>query len=85
MNETDSALKIRLRLLVGTQVTIKATIYTVIEVLDNPLEIVLETAQLGTQADAHGNARRQVKQTTSIIIKNSDGQIHEDFASLNLL
>jgi hypothetical protein len=45
----------------------------------------METAQLGTQADVHGNARRQVKQTISITVKNCDDQIHEDFAALKLL
>lgn len=85
MNEPGSALKIRLRLLVGTQITLSASIYTIIEVLENPLAIILETAQLGTQADVYGNARRQVKQTISIPVMDSDDQIHDDFAALKLL
>lgn len=82
MNEPNAELKIRLRLLVGNQITLRATTYTIIEVLENPLAIVLKAAQLCTQADAHGNARRHVKQTIAIPVLDNDGKLHEDFVAL---
>lgn len=58
---------------------------TVIEVLEDRLELILEAdiPSLGIQTDAYGNARREMRALYYVPILNEDGnELHPSFLSL---
>jgi len=78
----------QLRALIGICVSFRGKNYTVIEILDHPLGIVVQAiddANTPIQPDLHGHARRRGKETLLIQVMNNDGtSVHEDFLQLQL-
>ena len=78
----------QLRGMIGLRILYSGTTYTVIEVLeDNPC-IVVQADQPDShiQADAYGNARRQVRDTLTIpVFSNDKTELHVNFLRIDLL
>ena len=77
----------QLRALIGICVSFHGKKYTVVEILDHPLSIVVQAVDANTliQADLHGHARRRGKETVVIQVISNDGiSVHEDFLRLQL-
>lgn len=78
----------QLRGMIGLRVSFLGRVYTVIEVLEIPPAIVLEsTAENAViQPDAHGYARRHVAETITVpVLAQNRKELHPDFLAIDLL
>jgi hypothetical protein len=74
-----------LRHYLGRSVTYQGSVYEIIEVLDEPLALVLQDAEQHTtiQADQHGEAHRRVPQTRTVPIP-IDEKDHYDLSEVGI-
>lgn len=78
----------QLRGMLGARLRYHGLIYTVIEVLDDRFELILEadlpTAQI--QTDAYGNARREMRELVTLPVLSADrGGLHPEFLDITFL
>ena len=78
----------QLRGLLGARLRYHGLIYTVIEILDDRFELILEadlpTAQI--QTDAYGNARREMRALVTIPVLSADHSgLHPEFLAIAFL
>ena len=75
----------QLRQMLGARLRYRGRRYTVIEVLDDQFELVLE-ADLPTshiQTDVHGNARREIRELLTVSALNADrSELHPEFLEI---
>jgi hypothetical protein len=77
-----------LRALIGSRLSLRGEIFTVVEILDHPLAIVAQADDLDStiQADLHGHARRRTKDTMLIPVIGGDGHaLHDEFLEMRRL
>lgn len=78
----------QLRGMIGQHVQYQGDAYTVIEVLEQDTELVLQIQDEvhEIQPDQHGDAHRRVPATVTLPVLTADrSQLHPSFLSLNLL
>ena len=77
-----------LREMLGARLRYRGLSYTVIEILDDRFELILEadlpTSQI--QTDVHGNARREMRELVTVPALSADRSVlHPEFLELTLL
>ena len=78
----------QLREMLRARLRYRGLSYTVIEILDDRFELVLEadlpTSQI--QTDAHGNARREMRELVTVPALSTDRSVlHPEFLEITLL
>jgi hypothetical protein len=66
----------QLRRLIGEALLFRQQTCRIVEVLDTPLALVLESRSPSIQGDSHGRARRQIRETHTIPVWLADGQLN---------